>query len=73
MPENFETWLRIWLAENLDLGDRTDPNVWVRLRADELIEDAAHAGFCGELVEAVKPYGGVAGFVRGKFEAASRP
>jgi uncharacterized membrane protein affecting hemolysin expression len=40
----------------------------VLLRADELTEDATHAGFYGELVEAVKPYGGVAGFVRSKFE-----
>jgi hypothetical protein len=42
----------------------------VLLRADELTEDATHAGFYGELVEAVKPYGGVAGVVRSKFETA---
>lgn len=74
MPENFETWLRIWLAENLgSLGDHADPSASdtvVLLRADELTEDATHAGFYGELVEAVKSYGGVAGFVRSKFEAA---
>ena len=57
--ENFETWLRIWTAKNLGSpGESTDPeDVWVRLRADELVEDATTAGFYGELVEAAKPYG----------------
>ena len=68
--ENFETWLRIWTAENLGSpGESTDPeDVWVQLRADELIQDATHAGFYGELVEAVKPYGGAEGYVGSKLQ-----
>ena len=47
----------------------TDPeDVWVRLRADELVEDAKTAGCYGELVEAAKPYGGAEGYVRSKFK-----
>jgi hypothetical protein len=50
--ENFETWLRIWTAENLGSSDDSTDPTWVRLRADELVEDATTAGFYGELVEA---------------------
>jgi len=44
----------------------------VRLRADELTEDAATAGFYGELVEAAKPYSGVEGYVRSKLKDVPR-
>ena len=40
--------------------------------ADELIEDATHAGFYGELVEAVKPYGGAEGYVGSKLQDVPR-
>ncbi|HEX3339564.1 MAG TPA: hypothetical protein VHT68_10355 [Pseudolabrys sp.] len=71
--ENFETWLQIWVAANLgSSGDRTDLSTWVRLRADELTQDATHAGFYGELVEATKPSGGVEGYVRGRLKDAPR-
>jgi hypothetical protein len=72
MPESFETFLRIWTAENIHpLADHGgDWNSIVRRTADELTDAAAIAGFYGELVEAVKPYGGVAGFVQSKFEEA---
>ena len=72
--EKFETWLRIWTAENLGSpSESTDPeDVWVRLRADELVEDATTAGFYGELVEAAKPYGGAEGYVRSKFKDVLR-
>ena len=68
--EKFETWLRVWIAENLSAADRAD--TWVRLRADELAQDAMHAGFYGELVEAAKPYGGVEGYVRSKLKDVPR-
>jgi len=65
--ENFETWLLIWTAANLgSLRESDDVSVWVRLRADELTEDATTGGFYGELVEAAKPYSGVEGYVRSK-------
>jgi hypothetical protein len=77
MPEDFETFLRLWIAENIhSQGGHADPaylNQIVRRLADELVEAATTEGFYGELAEAAKPYGGVAGFVRDKFEAASRP
>ena len=67
--ENFETWLLIWTAANLgSFREGDDLSVWVRLRADELTQDATHAGFYGELVEAAKPYGGAEGYVRSKFK-----
>jgi hypothetical protein len=76
MPETFETFLRIWIAENISsLGDHTDPSDWkfiVRRKSDELTEAATISGFYGELVEAAQPYGGVVGYVRYKFEEASR-
>ena len=68
--EKFETWLRVWIAENLSAADRAD--TWVRLRADELAQDATHAGFYGELVEAAKPYRGVEGYVRSKLKDVPR-
>jgi hypothetical protein len=70
--ENFETWLRIWLAENLNSSVGRPDTAWVRLRADELVEDATHAGFYKELVEAAHPYGDVEGLVRVKLEETSR-
>jgi hypothetical protein len=76
MPETFETFLRIWIAENIGtLGDHTDPSDWkfiVRRKSDELTEAATIRGFYGELVEAAQPYGGVVGFVRQKFGEVSR-
>ena len=67
--ENFESWLLIWTAANLGpLREGDDVSTWVRLRADELTEDATTAGFYGELVEAVKPYGGAEGYVRSKLQ-----
>ena len=67
--ENFESWLMIWTAANLvSVREGDDLSTWVRLRADELIQDATHAGFYGELVEAVKPYGGAEGYVRSKLQ-----
>jgi len=44
----------------------------VRLRADELTEDATTGGFYGELVEAAKPYSGVEGYVRSKLKDVPR-
>jgi hypothetical protein len=76
MPEDFETFLRLWIAENVPhQGERADPAYLdhiVRRSADELIDAAAVEGFYGELSQAAKPYGGVAGFVRSKFETTSR-
>jgi hypothetical protein len=44
--ENFGTWLLIWTAANLgSFREGDDLSVWVRLRADELTEDATTAGF----------------------------
>ena len=71
--ENFETWLLIWTAANLgSFREGDDLSVWVRLRADELTEDATTAGFYGELVEAAKPYRGVEGYVRSKLKDVPR-
>ena len=70
--ENFEGWLLNWIAVNLSAADRADLSDWVRLRADELSEDATHAGFYAELVEAAKPYGGVEGYVRSKLQDVQR-
>jgi len=71
--ENFETWLLIWTAANLgSFREGDDLSVWVRLRADELTQDATHAGFNGELVEAAKPYGGVEGYIQNKLEEVRR-
>ena len=70
--ENFATWLRIWLAKNLDPSVERPDTAWVRLRADELVEDATHAGFYKELVKAAHPSGDVEGLVRVKLEEASR-
>ena len=38
----------------------------------ELVEDATMAGFYGELIEAVKPYGGAEGYVRRKLKDVPR-
>ena len=71
--QTFETWLLIWTAENLgSFRDGDDLSTWVRLRADELIEDATMAGFYVELIEAAKAYGGVEGYVRRKLKDAPR-
>ena len=73
MSESFESCLRIWTAENIrSLSDHAgDWNFIVHRTADELTEAATIAGFYGELVEAARPFGGVEGFVRDKFEEAS--
>jgi len=48
MPETFETFLRIWIAENISsLGDHTDPSDWkfiVRRKSDELTEGPQSVG-----------------------------
>jgi len=75
MPENFETFLRIWVAENISsLGSQTDATnlkYILRVRADELEKAATIKGFYGELVEAVRPYGGIEGYVQHQFEKAN--
>ena len=74
MPVSFETFLRFWIAENIQAGaDRIDPKAldsMVRLLSDQLTEDATVNGFYREVVEAAKPYGGVQGYVRHELEAA---
>lgn len=75
MSENFETFLRFWIAENIRPLDGSDPDALddiVRSRAKELEAAATNAGFYGELDEAVHPYGSVEGFVRDKFKQAGR-
>ena len=56
MPETFETFLRIWIAENIgSLGSQTDATnlkYILRVRADELEKAATIKGFYGELAEA---------------------
>ena len=72
MSENFETFLRFFIAENIrPLDDRDSLDDIVRSRAKDLQAAATTAGFFGELDEAVHPYGSVEGFVRGKFKQAS--
>jgi hypothetical protein len=76
MPENFDTFLHLWMAENIHSVSGQQSGYVdhiMRQTADELIDAATVEGFYGELTEAAKPYGGVAGYVRDKFEAASRP
>jgi hypothetical protein len=76
MPETFETFLRIWIAENIgSLGSQTDATnlkYILRVKADELEKAATIKGFYGELVEAVRPYGGIEGYVQHQFEEANR-
>jgi hypothetical protein len=75
MSENFETFLRFWVAENIRSLDRTesgDLDEIVRSRAKELKSAATTAGFYGELDEAAHPYGGVEGLVRDKFKQADK-
>ena len=71
MPETFETFFRIWIAENIgSLGSQTDATnlkYILRVRADELEKAATIKGFYGELTEAVRPYGGIEGYVRHQF------
>ena len=75
MPENFETFLRIWVAENISsLGSQTDATnlkYILRVRADELEKAATIKGFYGELAEAARPYGGIEGYVQHRFEEVS--
>ena len=60
--------LRIWIAENIgSLGSQTDATnlkYILCVRADELEKAATIKGFYGELTEAVRPYGGIEGYVR---------
>lgn len=70
MPEDFETFLRLWVVENIhppapNTG-QSDRDRLARRIADELVEAATVHGFYGELIEAAKPYGDVVGFVRDK-------
>ena len=66
MPENFETFLRVWVAENIgSLGSQTDATnleYILRVRADELEKAATIKGLYGELAEAARPYGGTEGY-----------
>ena len=75
MPETFETFLRIWIAENIgSLGSQTDATnlkYILRVRADELEKAATIKGFYGELTEAVRPYGGIEGYWPHQFEKAN--
>jgi hypothetical protein len=75
MSENFETFLRFWIAENIRPLDGPDPSALediFRSRAKELEAAATTAGFYGELDEEVHPYGSVEGFIRDKFKQASK-
>jgi hypothetical protein len=76
MPETFETFLRIWIAENIgSLGaqiDATNLKYILRVKADELEKAATTKGLYGELAEAVRPYGGIEGYVQHQFEEANR-
>ena len=73
MSENFETFLRFWIAENIrPLGPAESLDNAVRSRAKELEAAATTAGFYGELDEAVRPYGSIEGLVRDKFKQASK-
>jgi hypothetical protein len=72
MAENFETFLRIWMAKNIgSLGSQTDETnleYILRVRADELEKAATIKGLYGELAEAARPYGGIEGHVQHQFE-----
>ena len=76
MPETFETFLRIWITENIrTLGsqiDATNLKYILRVKSDELEKAATIKGFYGELVEAVRPYGGIEGYVQHQFEKTKR-
>jgi hypothetical protein len=76
MPETFETFMRIWIAENVgSLGSQTDATnlkYILRVRADELEKAATIKGFYGELAEAARPYGGIEGYVQHQYEEARR-
>jgi hypothetical protein len=68
--------LRIWIAENIgSLGSQTDATnlkYILRVRADEREKAATNRGFYGELAEAVRPYGGIEGYVQHQFEEARK-
>jgi hypothetical protein len=56
------------------LGSQTDATnlkYILRVRADELEKAATIKGFYGELGEAVRPYGGIEGYVQHQFEEAN--
>jgi hypothetical protein len=73
MSENFETFLRFWIAENIrPLAPTESLDDVARSRAKELEGAATTAGFYGELDEAAHPYGSVEGLVRDKFKQASK-
>ena len=76
MPETFETFLGIWIAENIgSLGSQTDATnlkYILRVRADELENAATIKGFYDELAEAARPYGGIEGYVQHQFEEARK-
>jgi hypothetical protein len=44
----------------------------LRVKADELEKVATIKGFYGELVEAVRPYGGIEGYVQHEFEEVNQ-
>jgi hypothetical protein len=75
MLETFETFLRIWIAENIGTLasqiDATNLKYILRVKADELEKAATIKGFYGELGEAVRPYGGIEGYVQHQFEEAN--
>ena len=76
MLETFETFLRIWIAENIgSLGSQTDATnlkYILRVRADELEKAATIKGFYSELAEAARPYGGIEGYVQEKANPSRR-
>jgi hypothetical protein len=43
----------------------------LRVRADELEKAVTIKGFYGKLTEAVRPYGGIEGYVQHQFEKAN--
>ena len=62
MPETFES----------SQIDATNLKYILRVKADELEKAATIKGFYGELVEAVRSYGGTEGYVQHQFEEANR-
>jgi hypothetical protein len=66
--QDFETFLREWTDERIwanggFLDDR-DQEYMAKRRAVELIEVAKEKGFSDTLMDTVKPYGGVLGYVK---------
>src|SRR6476620_2847445 len=73
MSENFETFLRFWIAENIrPLAPTESSDDVARSRAKELEGAATTAGFYGELDEAVRPYGSIEGLVRDKIQTGEQ-